>query len=92
MSEVKEVVKRLVIYPVNVGDKVYVLLPGRKRIAEATVKSVTACRYGMYDYYYLLTERNTADGETALLQCIYGITAFKELEDAEKELCYKQRC
>ena len=89
MTEEKEIVKRIVIYPVNVGDKVYILLPGRKRIVEATVKSISTARFGMYDYFYILASYKNIDNVDTFRQCIYGITAFKDVKTAEKELCGK---
>lgn len=91
MSEVNEVVKRIIVCPVNVGDTVYIILPGRKRIAEAKVKSITHHRRGVYDYFYLLATFERSDKTVVLQQCIYGITAFDTLDEAEKELCYKPR-
>ena len=91
MSEVNEVVKRIVVLPVNTGDTVYVILPGRKRIAEAKVKTITVARHGVYNFFYLVAEHVKPDQSVALLQCVFGITAFSTLDEAEKELCFKPR-
>ena len=89
MSELNEVKKRIVIYPVNVGDTVFCLKPGRKSIAEAKVESISVHHKGVYTFFYLLVRYWNTKNEDVVLQCIYGITAFKDFESAEKELCYK---
>lgn len=89
MSEANEIKKRIVIYPVNVGDTVFCLQPGRKSIAEAKVESISVHHKGVYTYFYLLARYRNTKNENVVLQRIYGITAFKDLESAEKELCYK---
>ena len=89
MSEVDKIKKRIVIYPVNVGDTVFCLKPGRKSIAEANVESISVHHKGVYTYFYVLAKYLNTKNEYVVLQCVFGITCFKKLEEAERELCYK---
>lgn len=89
MSEVDEIKKRIVIYPVNVGDTVFCLKPGRKSIAEAKVESISVHHRGAYTYFYILARYRNSKNDDVVLQCVFGITCFKTLEEAERELCGK---
>ena len=88
-NEIQEVKKRIVIYPVNVGDTVYAIQPGLKSFTEAKVKSISCVRYGMYDYFYILCSWNDTSGKEKFLQRIYGINCFKTAEEAEREIIGK---
>lgn len=91
MSELDNVVKRIVVYPVNVGDTVFCICPGRKHIAEAKVKSISSHRRGMYTYFYLVAEYRNMKNEDVTLQAIFGITAFATQLEAEREMCGKSQ-